>query len=887
MKTRPESRQKTDEEASVTPSAKEKLVDNVFTAVAASKSSAKVPSLMRIKSAKSGKSLTKIAKAENTRNQAIKRLKGSRRDAKVTPKEDRAPAQPKNLPIWDDKLDKLCLSKKTAEIIDKEIGLRYFYITPPTPDIYDVKVQKSIPADRMNKRIVSVMKPVKKGYLYVSPDLLGPKYDKFGQIIPHSILGNVEDFIKHAHIQQKKTPVMPNPHKDTSSNPKVRTISEHVYRPHFNESKALETWNTEMKQRKCTQDQLADILARRVDNLLMYKSDMYDIKSDKIRFIEHYKQNYHPDCCFWNIPDQQGACQIRETITKSNRGYLPSPVICGDADSVLIQKGKVNKQSVCVWSENDYCKQRIQDTHGVIKISNNVLFDELDVRGVAIQSEDSSKKMNEKGDNKDTSKVHFKLSGETILAKTSDMHRKSSSGSYSGSYSITSETAITHEKMVCPALVIDGTVLQWRGITDGCNHNNSTISNKICKEVFVLIQSNVGEVKQGFAKIKNCGNTVIRYSWTKVPTQRLLPIPRPSRKYFYFIDDDGAIYPDETLFVPMLFRGRTPGYFTESWLLSTTPLLEEGAKVKFTFKGVATCMKDFSEQVTEIEDYLLRNQIATLCKTEVETVIDEAILKGSLQNGRLREDEPDPLSYEELFRLNNPRLYYHCHIVRKLEQLENSLSTDDIEKDQGTSINESPHVLSVMKLMKLVLLTPDDYDDHPDNKTPSISPATESVSKELLLRQLNEDITVLGMRPFKRMDARFQYRAGVMYTQLQGCIDRFVLYAWETGDKLRLSSIEEKTHGTEPKKETKGKTKGRAVKGGKKTTESPDLRSTSISTLTPDNKCEIPVFSNVHKCRQDETGRYTQKLNMYDEKVYIEMYRILSTAVEQMVDFFE
>ena len=51
----------------------------------------------------------------------------------------------------------------------------------------------------------------------------------------------------------------------------------------------------------------------------------------------------------------------------------------------------------------------------------------------------------------------------------------------------------------------------------------------------------------------------------------------------------------------MLFRSQIAGYFTESWLLETCPVLEGGAKIRFTLKGVTRSVTDYSRQCEEIE----------------------------------------------------------------------------------------------------------------------------------------------------------------------------------------------------------------------------------------------------------------------------------------------
>jgi len=51
----------------------------------------------------------------------------------------------------------------------------------------------------------------------------------------------------------------------------------------------------------------------------------------------------------------------------------------------------------------------------------------------------------------------------------------------------------------------------------------------------------------------------------------------------------------------MIFCGRHVGVTTETWILKTQPVLENGDEIKFVFRGITRRKEDYSDKIRDIE----------------------------------------------------------------------------------------------------------------------------------------------------------------------------------------------------------------------------------------------------------------------------------------------
>ncbi|XP_060586225.1 uncharacterized protein LOC132741958 isoform X2 [Ruditapes philippinarum] len=293
--------------------------------------------------------------------------------------------------IWDKEIEKLALRKKRVSAMDREIGLNHVKILPPTPTIQTVGVRKK----RVEKKakIATVMKPAGSDaeiihHLYKDK---GPRYDQLGHIIPHSILGDVESFLTQSQQADKVCNILlvHTPRSQAVRGSKSVENNTSLYNLCVNQKNALNTWENEMEIRCKEKNRLAGLLKCDETELLMCRTGK---RADKeaANILQRGDWRCHPDICFWKLAQTITAGQLHETLSKSDRGELPTPVLSGDADTILQEKSKVHKADLCTRFSGDSVTKKIESVKGKIQITNKVLFDKLFLQGEPVKSSEEA-----------------------------------------------------------------------------------------------------------------------------------------------------------------------------------------------------------------------------------------------------------------------------------------------------------------------------------------------------------------------------------------------------------------------------------------------------------------------------------------------------------------
>ncbi|XP_052787724.1 uncharacterized protein LOC128222662 isoform X2 [Mya arenaria] len=298
----------------------------------------------------------------------------------------------------------------------------------------------------------------------------GARVDEKGELIAHSILGDVESYLHQARLRgdiivDKPAPSVPNIKKcrqleNVPSNPKLR------------EDLALSNWEKEMTIRRHNQKLLAAQLGRSEGELLMCKSDGYVEKAAAITLLDKgLSPKLHPDNCFWTLQASQGTHQILSTLTRTERGCPLFPVMSGDADSIAAIKGRPDGGILCHWKDSKYLSERIEASQGKIVIANNVLFNALELKGNAVFPQKNSFAEEELGKG-DKSALQSK-EGNPVIARVPCLLPSGTQGGQEEAKTMSSTqkrlfgNGGDEEKQTLredgPALCIGGTILRWTG----------------------------------------------------------------------------------------------------------------------------------------------------------------------------------------------------------------------------------------------------------------------------------------------------------------------------------------------------------------------------------------------------------------------------------------
>ncbi|XP_052264164.1 uncharacterized protein LOC127867162 isoform X2 [Dreissena polymorpha] len=461
----------------------------------------KIPSSSCVKSGKGmGLAIGKIAAAMKFAGR-IKRIKDeSHPEQEVDGKKSLTVHQtiPK-IAIWDDELASLELKRERASVIRKEINFIDSNVIPPTPEIIDVFVKKTrVPEHAKQMQIFHVLKPCVEQAEW--KEFKGPRYNKQGEIIRHSILGDWEMFLQHASVNQKGLQVLKRECEEKVSisvKPLEHSIGNNrVTKPVLKEELALQNWTNQMKTRRRNQRFLARKLNCHIDQLLMHKSDQYLQKKAFVDQLECILHHNEPDVCFWKQEEQIGSKQIAATLTRSERGFPPlSPVMSGDADSFMSEKGKSFKLEPVKLADSEYCRQVLAvvgQQGGRIMIANQELFKQLEILGHSIiLNTNQTNEADGKGEHSGFSKggnlreVEYLLPDKCDANETPhDLYMKLKNSWMEGQ---------PKESMKGPALCIGGTILTYRG--NHSNKSDTSPKDKIIFERSVFFSDNVTHFK--------------------------------------------------------------------------------------------------------------------------------------------------------------------------------------------------------------------------------------------------------------------------------------------------------------------------------------------------------------------------------------------------------
>lgn len=90
----------------------------------------------------------------------------------------------------------------------------------------------------------------------------------------------------------------------------------------------------------------------------------------------------------------------------------------------------------------------------------------------------------------------------------------------------------------------------------------------------ILFTAHVGEKTESSFSLANSGTTALYYHWEKVETPNSLGTSRTHKQRFFFDLRPQAILPGETRTIPMYFLSGKSGIYIESWHLRVTPQLQ-------------------------------------------------------------------------------------------------------------------------------------------------------------------------------------------------------------------------------------------------------------------------------------------------------------------------
>ncbi|KAI3352910.1 hypothetical protein L3Q82_019481, partial [Scortum barcoo] len=517
----------------------------------------------------------------------------------------------------------------------------------------------------------------------------GLRFDDHGMVLPHSILGSLEDFRSYLEAKGetelvKRIPKSQRDHPSEATGKHCSEAEENVrgistgYRNI--QSNALQHWHAHMTQRRRQQDFLSDLLDRPVENLLMNKANHFRETQEQRELLNrvmpliHSGYGYRAGSEFWSLPQRYGdeMSGITATLTQTEQGrqepithvaqpssirqesgthrrpryavsqFLPFSLVLDPVPSDRIICAETLRPPFRTWDQSSYLQHQCQGLGDILRDMDikKPDIDGLEVIGSAKPFTFATACPSPLLEKKEVAKERKEMKNESLdpLAQYDDVQ--------SGDLFI-------------PALRFCGQLATWTG-------NSTTNQGEVGISATIVFEALNGERASSHLELHNEGSTAIFYSWQQFPLAHSFPHLRSQTKspHFYFDSSSGVILPGETQRVEFVFKSEAPGIKTELWQLNTHPMLLQGASMQVTLRGVALYQDKTADQRLFIEKNLEKIVTVKMCRS---------IVNKMLQGVHTPERPSSPaelyFTEEQEFLSKNPKLQYHDQPAEDLQRL--------------------------------------------------------------------------------------------------------------------------------------------------------------------------------------------------------------------------
>ncbi|XP_016158310.1 PREDICTED: MYCBP-associated protein [Ficedula albicollis] len=683
------------------------------------------------------------------------------------------------------------------------------------------------------------------------------------------------------------------------------------------EHKAFQNWSHHMAMRKKQEKHLGEILHKPENELLMNMSDNYRQIQEERDLIDRSLPALFPGkgfrvgSEFWSLPEQIGdeLTGLTLTLTRTERGY-PEPLThVGKPQTIQKETGlKPPKRIPCHlnWDKSLFLKHRRQELKSFLE---ELGFCKPDLEGLEVIG---------KG------QPFTSVSAEAFRCASISEEIETLSDPFSNEGD---SFIVVEEAEKVPSLVFCGQPARWiKGIT-ACRKEIGIAAR-------LTFETVTSEKVESFLTVMNDGIAAIWYNWLRLPEQ----IPSRETKggrmpCFYFDTRPGVILPGESQRFSFIFKSERAGIFSEPWEFRTHPLLLGGALLQVTLWGIAVYEDKFADFREKLESELAAREGASIVRESLNEVIDRI---------RTPVHTPSPVdacvTEEELFHRKNPELHYQHQVVKQLHKLwrqhlnveeevplEQRRTAEDVEStlepaSAPSGTTEFPHGESA-----------EEEEAGPSGWNLSFEDFKQAIMSIPGEEQREEALTQLNKAALELCVEQRPTQSDLLYPlclQLwRGAIDDLVSHSLRLRSLLGL--IKEDTYVEAVPGETEGVKQGGAKKGGKedktatkkeekKDKESKKSRLTSgkgdssggrklkgkdekqgSSISLQDVKGGADYVKGRDEKQKVKEGAATTdeaepaqevdsaSLEIYQEKLYIEVYRLLDSMVSEMVSLFE
>lgn len=810
--------------------------------------------------------------------------------------QDDSSASARNV-IWNEEIEKL-------QIKDEEL-VKVREPRPPetdrkSPTTERISVRKLKPAEVLSRpkpKTITIAKPAPPDAVVKPIDysgFAGPRYDEDGNVIPHSILGNYEDFHREA-VKQGDLMDFPALRKDDMQ-PMVPTLKYEKKKRSYeedqfgrsNESNALRNWQLKMLERKKQQGYISKLLQKNPEDLAMNQADNYRVIQEHRYMIDRtipmvgYGKGFRVGSEFWKQQEKFGddLTGVHMTLTQTEKGYPPPIEHIGIPAKIREEKGwhwapTHTRPMHYPWHKSGYLEQRKKQLK---KYEEELDPHKPDYDGLQVIG--TSSPYNPAGsESRESTQMLLDMERQPVteMELIGEEDQEDITGENRDTRTDSNPTPVFG-----PSIQFAGQAARWTG-------DSFSFKEQVGIEARVNFETFSGDRVTSYLTIVNNGTTAVYYDWKKRPKDNPFELAQTSVQRFYFNNSSGVILPGETMKFPFVFKSPNAGVFQEQWQFETSPVVCGGAALIVSLRGIAFAEDKYKGQRQKLESELQQKEADQMMRQILEEII------GGMRTPERPSSPIDAyITEEEIFQRCNPKLHYHHDAVQELKQLYVELAPP--EEREGRTWD-----LSVDDLKDDILQLDDD-----DEK------------KEQYLHQLNTCVSRMSFVPQRPVHKQL-YKAGyqllveavdemvnqsLVVRQVMGLPEKdFEDFSDETSDgRGRKSGAGEKSAAKAPPDTKKAPPPAKEKdKGGKLSKESTkvDIKS-SKQSITPAPK-PPPSRGKTSGSLGDRerTGSPTSMMQgslphedpvmdrKYKEKVFAQTYTIVGNTIDKMQFVFD
>ncbi|XP_069608502.1 MYCBP-associated protein isoform X2 [Ranitomeya imitator] len=774
-----------------------------------------------------------------------------------------------------------------------------------------VLIRKPHDSEQSRKRRLLVARPVPPGSASKGQGFSGvevPLCDTRGQLLPHNILGTLQELSQEATARGdvQVAQLIPDAaqldiHGAYDGEEKLQQKKEAFTHPQKQDN-ALNNWRYHMNLRKRQLEALSRHLCKPSEQLLMNVSDDFRRVQEERHLIDRcippleHGKGPHIGSEFWKIPEFIGddLSGLALTLTQCEQGY-PSPVTrVGKPWSIKQETGSAERPPFhCTWDKSLYLQHRKEELKAVMEELN---FTKADIDGLEVIGRGRPFTS--------VSAERVPLSDELQETPTEDKENQDPLSDFPD---------VVPDFVLGPSLLFCGQPAVWL-------ENSMSYREKVGISTRITFEALAGENASSVLEVVNNGSAAVWYEWRRLPHTTSLGDrhKEPRVQHFYFNTNAGVILPGEAQTFSFYFKSPTAGIFSESWEFCTHPVLLAGALIQVSLWGISLYEDKTAPLREALERELESREALYIAQKMVQEIVDGVRSPERPQSPVIR------LTEEEMFCILNPKLRYKHETVQELHQLWKEYISPDVQSSsdelldhsvQASDVLESDEVkeeeelehawnLSVVELKQAAIAIPDDevretfllqlnrivrelgepVQDAPlDLLHQACLQLWREAIDELVERSM-ELRSVLGM-PDKDMTAELIIEDSVLDLKhvKGGKEDKKGGGIKEDKRTPGGKEKDEKKHGKTVKDKLEGRPSSRKLKG------KDEKRILKPSTISKENKELVSSGESIDLTPPESHPSLVDPViqEKYKENLYTVMYGILETMAENLVVFAE